>query len=181
MAMSIQRRDQLLQGQRVNAQRIYNAIPISECWNLHRLIAELTRLGMTAPVDVIQGCLRSLSDAGLIRHDHTNHTYIRTPVRELQPTTREPAPFPQQKERAMTTTPVTAPAADPAQPEPDYVHRLGNAADALRAAALVFNRATAEVADELENLAVSLSDRLQREDPELVKLRNLATALKALA
>lgn len=57
----------LLEGQATNARKVYHAVPIAETWTVKQIMSELSREGTALPVNILEGCLRSLHENGLIR------------------------------------------------------------------------------------------------------------------
>lgn len=79
--MRASRRDVLLGGQTAMARKVYEAVPIQETWTVARIMAELSRLTYQMPVRNVQGALRALVEAGLIREPE-RESYKRVGVRE---------------------------------------------------------------------------------------------------
>lgn len=56
--------------QTTTARKVLDAVPIAESWATCRIISELSRLGMKYSPSVIEGCLNSLSEDGLVKEVH---------------------------------------------------------------------------------------------------------------
>lgn len=179
MSMSATRFRQISQGQTAIAMRVYEAIPISAPMGVHQIRGEMKRLGIPTPtLDVMQGCIRTLIEGGLVKEQPAGQ-YAREPVKP------EPMQQPRPILHAVHTTPKEEPMAQadaakknvhsPIDLLAPVVQQIKTMADV--AAELVTRARSA--ANDIENIAADLEDKVS--DPEeLAKLRQLNNLLKGL-
>ena len=82
--MNHARQEQLLAGQSGIARKVFEATPIGEAWSAHQIRTELARLGATNDIRIIDGCLRTLAETGLIQ-EPTRGFFKRKPERVVAP------------------------------------------------------------------------------------------------
>ena len=156
------------------AQKVYEAVPVQEHWSAGQIRNEAMRLHGTAPdLHVLQGCLGALENADLVRKTGQG-TYIRTPVRQPVIALKEPvqaSPQPAQSAPA----PAQAAANEPAMPvEPMVALAEMSQRLRLKAADLI------AMADELDEMALSVEEGIEKMKSDSSTLRQLQTLLKSL-
>jgi len=84
--MNAKKQRKLLESQERNAIGIFECIPKTDHWSITQVIHEINRIhpSYTVNMPVLQGCLKSLEQCGLIRCD-SDGLYFQTEVREPQP------------------------------------------------------------------------------------------------
>lgn len=133
------------------AQKVYNCVPINEAWSMHKIVTEMARVVGRPDAQIIHGCLRHLTDVGLVKEPSPSH-YQRVAFKEE---IHVPEP-----------TPIDA-AKKPAERTP--FERLATLAGTLRS-----------VADCLDEIALDIEHSNTEVSEELTKLRQLKTLLKGL-
>ena len=126
--MNHARTQELLAGQSGIARKVFDVVPIAEAWTAAQIRAELTRLGASNDIRIIDGCLRSLVDKKLIQevgrglyrrkperlideHDTKPPAVVRdrsapNPERTIAPQASEPAASAKAPEVANTASPL---------------------------------------------------------------------------
>lgn len=147
------------------ARKVLDVTPIAEPWTIGSIINELSRKGIRLDYDVVQGCLVSLRDDGLVREVEKN-IYQRAqpkplivkakPLRAVEPPAPEPDPEP------------------PAPTEP--LVDIGTLAVRMRAQAEVLMA----MADELERVGLEFEARVEHANEDGAKLRQLQALLKSI-
>ena len=61
------RLDRIIKEQTIIAQRVLNCVPKSEPWTKRKIHIEAARQGIQQGIKVVDGCLKSLCDSGLIK------------------------------------------------------------------------------------------------------------------
>lgn len=176
--MTPERAKQLLQGQSGLAQKVFGAIPIMEAWSLAQIKAELERTGKVGSITHPQllGCLRDLSDAGLV--GEPQREWFRSRV-------KLPAETPAPKEIEKPMPPVAEkPMPVPAAPQPNVLDRLaglanelGDIADHLRHRLARVNK----IAQELEDVALAITQERENSEAGMAKLKQLQSILRDLS
>lgn len=135
------------------ARKVLNAIPISEPWNIVQIMSEMRRVGANVNQRVLQSCMTTLIDTGLIREASRGY-FIRTYAR--QPTLVTPSYTPTFNEIPM--------------PEPDPIKKLENIVAQLKA-----------LSSEVETIAIEITEQAQKNTEENKKLLQLKNLLKDLS
>jgi hypothetical protein len=78
--MSEARHKQVLESQTPTAKKVYAVVPISEPWSSKQICTELMRTGKSLDLPAVQGCLKTLRNAGLIAETADFH-FQREPTR----------------------------------------------------------------------------------------------------
>jgi hypothetical protein len=145
------------------AKKVYSAVPINEIWPIKQIAFELQRQGIVRDLSIVEGCLNSLKDTGLIKEASPGCFQRVKPRAE---------PKPAKKESAMATTPA-APSSQPVDP----VDKLAAIATKMRGLSQMF----LELADDIDEAALALDEKASGNDEELAKLRQLKGLLKSLS
>jgi hypothetical protein len=170
------------------AHKVLEVVPKLEAWPLHRIGAELQRLGCAPGMPVIEGSIRHCLELGLVREAAAG-MWQRVTV--PKPVTRVAGPRP-------TDNPDRP--ADPDNPDhpdkhdnPDNVHPLRVADERIRAAdplerlAIVadvvrsVSASLAALADTIDDTALEYAERMQRNDANSGKLKQLRDLLAELS
>lgn len=160
-------------GLNTMARKVLEAVPKKEVWTKSQIARELHRSGSSsAGRDVVDGCLNTLKESGLIREPE-HGSFIRVSTREptVVTVTKKPFTTPTAKEEnePMPTIPTRADAAAPVSPEPDTLSRLANLGALLRRAA-----------DECDAIALDVESRVQAAKQDGEQLRQLKQLLKSI-
>jgi hypothetical protein len=135
------------------ARKVLDCVPLREWWHSTDIERELYRQGVRPGIRIVEGCLASLRDQGLIR-EAQNNRYQRVEAKE-----EKVVPIAQNKQ--------PAPAQDPEDQSP--FAKLCRIAHVLRT-----------VATEIDDLALELHNHQTSNDEELKKLQQLKTILRDL-
>ena len=157
-------RVRILESQQTGvAKKVYGAVPINEAWPSKSIVAELTRQGQVRDFSIIEGCLNTLKEVGLIRE--TAPGYFQRV---------KPKPTVEKEAESMTTAP-SKPSAKSESTEP--VDRLAAIGTKLRGLSQMF----LELADDIDEATVAFEEKASGNDEELAKLRQLKGLLKSLS
>ena len=157
-------RIRILENQQTGvAKKVYGAVPINEAWPSKSIVAELTRQGQVRDFPIVEGCLNTLKEVGLIRETAPGHFQRVKP----KPTTEKEA-------EPMTTAP-SKPSAKSEPTEP--VDRLAAIGTKLRSMSKLF----LELADDIDEATLAFEEKASGNDEELAKLRQLKGLLKSLS
>lgn len=156
--MTPEKQKQKLQGQTSLAQKVFQYVPIAEEWQPSLIGQAMTRgCGSRTDPVTIGGCLRALTDAGLVRAT-SRGTFQRMPV-------SQPTPQPQKQEKEIKPMPT------PTQSAPtSAIDLLASIAQKLR-----------EVAGEIDNAALAIEEGQAKNSQEAEKLKQLKALFKELA
>ena len=157
-------RIRILENQQTGvAKKVYGAVPINEAWPSKQIVIELSRQGQVRDFSIIEGCLNTLKEVGLIKETAPGH-FQRV----------KPKPTVEKEAEPMTTTPLKLPAkSEPAEP----VDRLAVIGTKLRSLSKTF----LELADDIDEATLAFEEKASGNDEELAKLRQLKGLLKSLS
>lgn len=158
------RRPRFLENQQTGvAKKVYGAVPINEAWPSKSIVAELTRQGQVRDFSIIEGCLNTLKEVGLIKETAPGH-FQRV----------KPKPTVEKEAEPMTTKTLNPPTkSEPAEP----VDRLAAIGTRLRSLSKTF----LELADDIDEATLAFEEKASGNDEELAKLRQLKGLLKSLS
>lgn len=163
MAMTATR-IRILENQQTGiAKKVYGAVPINEAWPSKAIVMELTRQGQVRDFSIIEGCLNTLKEVGLIKEVAPGHFQRVKPKSTVE-----------KEAESMTTTP-QKPSAKIESTEP--VDRLAAIGTKLRGLSQMF----LELADDIDEAALAFEEKTSGNDEELAKLRQLKNVLKSLS
>ena len=157
-------RIRILENQQTGvAKKVYGAVPINEAWPSKSIVAELTRQGQVRDFSIIEGCLNTLKEVGLIKEMAPGH-FQRV----------KPKPTVEKEAEPMSTKPLNPPTkSEPTEP----VDRLAAIGTKLRGLSQMF----LELADDIDEAALAFEEKTSGNDEELAKLRQLKNVLKSLS
>ena len=157
-------RIRILESQQTGiAKKVYGAVPINEVWPSKSIVAELTRQGQVRDFSIIEGCLNTLKEVGLIREVAPGY-FQRV----------KPKPTVEKEAEPMTTkTPTTPTKSESTEP----VDRLAAIGTKLRDLSKMF----LELADDIDEATLAFEEKASGNDEELAKLRQLKGLLKSLS
>lgn len=157
-------RIRILENQQTGvAKKVYGAVPINEAWPSKSIVAELTRQGQVRDFSIIEGCLNTLKEVGLIKEMSPGH------FQRVKP-----------KAEPMTTKPLNPviPPNSSIKGEPtEPVDRLAAIGTKLRSLSQMF----LELADDIDEATLAFEEKASGNDEELAKLRQLKGLLKSLS
>ena len=160
MAMTATR-IRILENQQTGiAKKVYGAVPINEAWPSKAIVMELTRQGQVRDFSIIEGCLNTLKEVGLIRETSPGH-FQRV----------KPKPTIEKEAKPMSTKPL-----NPAIP-PEPMDRLVAIGTKLRG----LSKMVLELADDIDEATLAFEEKASGNDEELAKLRQLKGLLKSLS
>ena len=157
-------RIRILENQQTGvAKKVYSAVPINEAWPSKQIVMELSRQGQVRDFSIIEGCLNTLKEVGLIREVAPGH-FQRV----------KPKPIAEKEAEPMSTKPLNPPTkSEPTEP----VDRLAAIGTKLRGLSQMF----LELADDIDEAALAFEEKTSGNDEELAKLRQLKNVLKSLS
>ena len=157
-------RIRILENQQTGvAKKVYGAVPINEAWPSKQIVMELTRQGQVRDFSIIEGCLNTLKEVGLIKEMSPGHFQRVKPKAEPMST----------KPLNPVIPPNSSIKGEPTEP----VDRLAAIGTKLRGLSQMF----LELADDIDEAALAFEEKTSGNDEELAKLRQLQTLLKSLS
>ena len=155
-------RIRILENQQTGvAKKVYGAVPINEAWPSKSIVSELTRQGQVRDFSIIEGCLNTLKEVGLIKEVSPGH-FQRV----------KPKPTAEKEAEPMTTKPL-----NPVIPPTEPMDRLVAIGTKLRGLSQTF----LELADDIDEATLAFEEKASGNDEELAKLRQLKGLLKSLS
>ena len=163
-------RIRILENQQTGvAKKVYGAVPINEAWPSKAIVMELTRQGQVRDFSIIEGCLNTLKEVGLIKEMSPGH-FQRV----------KPKPIAEKEAEPMSTkplNPVISPNSSIKGEPTEPVDRLAAIGTKLRGLSQMF----LELADDIDEAALAFEEKTSGNDEELAKLRQLKNVLKSLS
>ena len=163
-------RIRILENQQTGvAKKVYGAVPINEAWPSKSIVSELTRQGQIRDFSIIEGCLNTLKEVGLIKEVSPGH-FQRV----------KPKPIAEKEAEPMSTKPLNPviPPNSSIKGEPtEPVDRLAAIGTKLRDLSQTF----IDLADDIDEAALAFEEKASGNDEELAKLRQLKNVLKSLS
>jgi len=157
-------RIRILENQQTGvAKKVYGAVPINEAWPSKSIVAELTRQGQVRDFSIIEGCLNTLKEVGLIKEMSPGHFQRVKP--KAEPMSTKPL------------NPVIPPNSSIKGESTEPVDRLAAIGTKLRGLSQMF----LELADDIDEAALAFEEKTSGNDEELAKLRQLKNVLKSLS
>ena len=154
-------RIRILENQQTGvAKKVYGAVPINEAWPSKSIVSELTRQGQVRDFSIIEGCLNTLKEVGLIREMSPGH------FQRVKPKSTA-----EKEAESMTTKPP-----NPVTP-PEPMDRLVAIGTKLRG----LSKTLLELADDIDEATLAFEEKASGNDEELAKLRQLKGLLKSLS
>lgn len=143
--------------QTTTARKVLDAVPIAEAWPTHSVIAELTRQGMKYSPSVVEGCLNSLKDDGLVKEVHKGEWQrVHVPVKESGVDTASPDGADALAFAVMTR-----------KQAPDLLTRVEGISSRLRA-----------LADEIDSVALQCAEEIDAAKAGSIRFDQLKRLLK---
>lgn len=166
-------RIRILENQQTGvAKKVYGAVPINEAWPSRQIVMELSRQGQVRDFSIIEGCLNTLKEVGLIREVAPGHFQRVKPKpiaeKEAEPTSTKPL---------NPVIPVIPPNSSIKGESTEPVDRLAAIGTKLRGLSQMF----LELTDDIDEAALAFEEKTSGNDEELAKLRQLKNVLKSLS
>ena len=157
-------RIRILENQQTGvAKKVYGAVTINEAWHSKQIVMELSRQGQVRDFSIVEGCLNTLKEVGLVKEVAPGH------FRRVKPKLTV-----EKEAEPMTTKPLTTPTkSEPTEP----VDRLAAIGTKLRGLSQMF----LELADDIDEATLAFEEKASGNDEELAKLRQLKGLLKSLS
>lgn len=156
-----------------NARKVYEAVPIDQCWTFAEIGQEVRRLGYNMNTTTVMGCVITLKDAGIVHEPHPNQ-FCRMPHKPKPVLQEEPEPMANNTQHVPI---LTRPASVDQTEKLSAFDKLSALSTQLRTLATAAN----SIADDLDDVALAVEERLHGEGEEMKKLRLLRDAIKGLA
>jgi hypothetical protein len=151
-------------GQTGIAKKVLAAVPAIEAWTHRQIVMEIARTGSCPDPRIVEGCLRSLGDAGLIKETKTGG-WIRV----------MPKDSPEKEPAAAVVPAATKPAFTLVEPSRPF-DRMAALAERMRERAAEF----AAMAAEAEELALAFEAEVTRAGADSQRLKQLQELLRGL-
>ena len=152
------------------AKKVLAAVPAASTWTLREIHSELSRSGTNVERRVMDGCVNSLKESGLVREPEAGKF-----IRVLPKVKDEPSAAPQLASMPAISGRVDVTGAQHRSQEP--LDELAECAAAVRDLAKV----AIALASRIEEVAVGVEERTLAIREESAKLRQLQELLKSLA
>lgn len=148
------------------ARKVYEVVPVQESWKSHQVVQELSRLGSKPDFAVVEGCLASLKEKGLVKETQRGFW------QKVKPKEEKAAP-------AIKLVQDRSPIPDP------YIHQTKDVDDLARMASIGkqlrdLAKQIEMVASVVDSVAISVEERIQKSSDEASKLRQLQQLLKSI-
>lgn len=154
------------------ARKVLDAVPLTETWPASKIIGEMVRMTSSSPdFKIVMGCLSTLVDQGLVREPKKGEFQRIKPRPALA--VASPAPADTVAEPLTADAP-EATVATVAPTEP--IDRLAGLAATLKDLSVKVGA----MAKEVEDVAISVEERIQTIHADTEKLRQLHALLKSL-
>jgi hypothetical protein len=155
------------------ARKVLDAVPVSEPWPASKIIGEMVRMTSSSPdFKIVMGCLSTLADQGLVREPKKGE-FQRVKPRPALSAVSTPDGLAEEPTEPTEPTKLAddLPLA-PAEP----MDRLASLAGTLRE----LSAKVTAMAKEVEDVALSVEERIQRIHADTEKLRQLQSLLKSI-
>jgi hypothetical protein len=181
--MNEAKHNSMIKGLTSAAAKVYQATPISTPWTASQISAELFRTGCRLDIKAVAGCLLSLTNQHLIV-ERGKGEFIRVQVKPKQESIKDEAE-PAAGLKALSSIIEKSKQADPkeikmpAKPEQaqkDPIDKLS----ALSAKARLIGGQLTDLANEIDNAALEITEQMTSTDAETQKLQQLKQLLKSL-
>lgn len=189
--MKESRQQQLLQGQSSQARKIFEAVPIAECWTESTINKAIRLTGaQIIPSHTLRACLRDMCEAGLVRETPGGY-YQRIAVTRTAPTSQKA-----QEQMSSQSAPVRAAASEivvahkidlAITQHDEVVEPKPTAATALLALTIqvndlhaTFSKSFMALAEQLEAVAAQVEEEQAANAESLKNLAQLRTLLKGI-
>ncbi len=165
--MKVAKFEQLVQGQTGIAKKVYECVPIMDSWSTSEIANYMkTKTGSMADIRIVQGCLNTLVESGLIRNEGRNH-YKRIPVED--------------KPKEVLKMKIVQPVKIEEKPtNTAAIDLLGSIASEVSAMAVEINAKLKRIAKSIEDAALTVESERENSHESVEKLRQLQSLLKSL-
>lgn len=166
----------LYKGMNEQTKRVYQAVPISECWNITQIMAELNRVSASQPERrAVSFCLNTLKDSGLIK-ETSSGTWARIPVRvkiasaapveeEIEKPTKEETVMPSNDTKPATTKAAESP-----------LERIGE----LSSQVITIIQSLHKLAADIDAAAIEVEEQIEKIKRDSIRLKKLQEIFKDL-
>lgn len=153
------------------ARKVLDAVPLTETWPASKIIGEMVRMTSSSPdFKIVMGCLSTLVDQGLVREPKKGEFQRIKPRPALA--VAPPAPSDAPAEPAPAPVAAVAEVAAPTEP----IDRLAALASTLKE----LSERVAAMAKDVEDVAISVEERIQTIHADTEKMRQLQALLKSI-
>lgn len=153
----------------VAAKKVYDSVPLAEAWAVTQIHNEIARQGHNLVRTLVEGCLQSLKDDGLVKEPKRGF-FVKTPIKEK---TYEP---PTLMEFADTSIKAPKLSVVKAKEPPMVLTSLSPFIEKFRDLAKEANA----LADQLEEAVLKLDDDVKQNSEAATKLAQLQSLLKGI-
>lgn len=160
--MNTTREQRLLEGQRTNAQQLYEYVPIKEAWTVNQITQAFKQHKKNIEPRIVHGCLRSLEEAKLIKQPKPG-LYQRTETRKRQPV----------KLNGTEKPTIVVNNKSPSKKE-DLSTRMTNVLDGMEALSTMAK----ELSDELESIMINIQETIEEARVKAERFDRLQQLLK---
>lgn len=160
--------------------KVYEAVPISDPWDIKQISNELNRCGSTPDPRVLGGCMSTLVDAGLVL-ETAPKVFVRVSVKpkpEKSPPHHQapPATFEATNEIPPTVNALKQPAPKAASNQQDILEKMSALAGRVNHVRAYLE----QLSSDIETTALEIEEQMAEREKDMAKLRQLQALLKDL-
>lgn len=176
MSMSSAKFERIFVGLTSAAQKVYEAVPISETWSANKIGSELRRKNIGIDFSIVQGCLNSLIDVGLVV-ERGRGEFRRTPIRKAaeKQEIAQPTEEIEMQNKPQATKTAAKPATNAAPMT--VLDRLGELSQRV---AQMSHQLTA-LSSDITDAAVEIQSQMDANEENIAKVRQLQTLLSSFS
>lgn len=164
--MNQARYDSIVKGLSAIARKVFDVVPMATAWDTHQIMAEIARrnISVSRDLNVIEGCLRSLVDSGIVRRVDGAYRRIEVAHKLIEKPAKEPE---------VQTPPTKVPPAPPKISATDTLIALSQEAAKL-------GSAMAALSKRIDDAVLDIEQEMEAERAQVAKVRQVAELLKSL-
>ena len=161
--MNQARYDSIVRGLSAIARKVFDVVPMATAWDTHQIMAEIARrnISVSRDLNVIEGCLRSLVDSGIVRRVDGAYRRIEVANKLIEKPAKEPE----------------------VQTPPAKVQPKASATDtliALSQEAAKLGAALSALSKRIDDAVLDIEQEMEAERAQVAKVRQVAELLKSL-
>jgi hypothetical protein len=173
--MNLARYQSIHRGLSAVARKVFDAVPAMESWSKTQIHQELRRLNRTIEARIVEGCLNSLCESGIVV-ESPRGSFRRVQVIEKPAKVHEAGPAEQEQDEVMESM-ATNQIAPSSAPKTDALSKLAKVAEQVSK----LQAQLKDVASQIETIAIEIDEQVTAKDVEYSKLKQLGNLLKELA
>lgn len=175
MSMSQSRFNRIISGMNTAPRKVYDVIPIVDCWDFKQIVAEIRRGGGNSDMHLVAGCVAALVRAGLV-NEVGNGKFRREEIKAVisKPILLKDKQMPPATPAKSASATKAAAAQVKTQLSPMDV--LG----ALAARAANIATLVKDLSSDISDAAVEIQSGLESNEDDMLKFKQLQSLLKSI-